>query len=285
MSQPPPFRRSRAGLIDTAPEAQRVLTEVHRAMPPDRKWRRVGALWREGRLLHAAGARMRHPDWTPAEIHAEWTRLHLCDAEFEPREVRNAMDLLPDESLRVIAEVAAAFLELGVPCALGGSIASSVHGVMRYTTDADLAVEPFVGREEALAARFGPDYYLSVDAMRDANRRRSMFNIIHTVSGFKVDVTIVKDRPYERSVLNRRSPRAGAPAGSPAVDLVTPEDIVLLKLEWYRLGGEVFDRQWGDVLGVLRVQAGRLDEAYLDHWAAELGVADLLAEARAEAAE
>jgi hypothetical protein len=63
---------------------------------------------------------------------------------------------------------------------------------------------------------------------------------------------------------------------------VSPEDLLLLKLEWYRMGNEVSDQQWTDILGVLRVQAGQLDEAYLDHWAADLRVADLLARARQE---
>jgi hypothetical protein len=67
------------------------------------------------------------------------------------------------------------------------------------------------------------------------------------------------------------------------VEVVSPEDVILLKLEWFRLGGEMSDRQWGDILGVLRVQAGQLDADYLDHWAAELGVLDLLGKARDEA--
>ena len=63
----------------------------------------------------------------------------------------------------------------------------------------------------------------------------------------------------------------------------SPEDTVLAKLEWYRKGGEVSDRQWRDLLGVLKVQAGTLDRAYLDQWAGELGVADLLPRALEEA--
>ena len=63
----------------------------------------------------------------------------------------------------------------------------------------------------------------------------------------------------------------------------SPEDTVLAKLEWYRKGGEVSDRQWRDLLGVLKVQGETLDRAYLDHWAGELDVSDLLHRALEEA--
>src|SRR5436305_423334 len=64
--------------------------------------------------------------------------------------------------------------------------------------------------------------------------------------------------------------------GSPPFFVESAEDVVLNELRWYRLGGEVSERQWGDILGVLRVQAGLLDTIYLEHWAARLGLADLL---------
>jgi len=64
--------------------------------------------------------------------------------------------------------------------------------------------------------------------------------------------------------------------------LATPEDVILHKLYWYRLGGEVSERQWNDVLGVLRVQGEALDLAYMQRWAGPLGVADLLDQAVGE---
>ena len=120
--------------------------------------------------------------------------------------------------------------------------------------------------------------------MREANRTRSTFNIIHTPTAFKVDVFVVSDAPFERSLIARRT-NSGTEQGDPHAGLmwVTAEDIVLLKLRWYRLGNEVSDRQWSDVLGVLRTQAGRLDGAYLDTQADQLGLADLLARALREA--
>jgi len=67
--------------------------------------------------------------------------------------------------------------------------------------------------------------------------------------------------------------------------VASPEDTVLAKLEWFRAGGETSERQWADVVGVLKTLAGRLDEAYLKRWAAALGVEDLLERALAESRE
>jgi hypothetical protein len=99
-----------------------------------------------------------------------------------------------------------------------------------------------------------------------------------------VDIFVRKDTPFARSDLARRRPTV-IPSDPPEpIDVISPEDIILHKLDRFRMGGGISDRQWNDVLGVLRVQAGRLDDAYLDRWADELGVADLLAKARAAAA-
>lgn len=187
-----------------------------------------------------------------------------------------------DENLRVMREVIGVLTDLGIEYALGGSWASSLQGEPRFTNDADITAEPFPGREAAFCGRFGPDYYVSLPAVQEAVSRRSSFNLIHLDSGYKVDVFIRKDRPFDQSVMRRRVLKQLHDTPGPPIMVVSPEDIILLKLEWYRLGKEISDRQWNDVLGVLKTQAGRLDDAYLDHWAADLGISDLLARAREE---
>jgi hypothetical protein len=161
-------------------------------------------------------------------------------------------------------------------------MASSVHGVSRFTHDADITVSPFPGREGEFLAAFGPDYYLSLSAIQDALRQRTSFNIIDTTTGFKVDVFVQSDQPFEQSAMNRRQAMTFPDVPSQPVVIYSPEDVVLFKLRWYRLGGETSVQQWQDILGVLRVQSGRLDDAYLDHWAANLRVDDLLASVRQE---
>jgi hypothetical protein len=184
------------------------------------------------------------------------------------------------ENVDIVQEVAAVLDRLEVPHAVGGSWASSLFGKPRLTHDVDITVEPFPGKEAAFCASFGEDYYVSLPMIQDALRRRSSFNIIHWPSGFKVDLFVRKDRPFEASVLARR--RSHRLSEGQAITFVSPEDLILLKLEWYRLGGDTSERQLQDVRGVLQAQAGKLDQAYLDHWAADLGVGDLLQRARQE---
>jgi hypothetical protein len=243
-----------AGISDTSPEAARVLADVLRKMPFDRKWRQMGEIYQLAKTLRAAGA--------------------AGDKEMTVNG--------PNENLQVLEEVIAALSRLGIPYALGGSWASCLFGQMRLTLDADLSVEPFPGKEAALCACFGESYYISLDCVKDAVRGRSSFNIIHLDSGFKVDCFVRKDRPFEQSLMARRRSHILPGQQGPPLQCVTPEDVVLLKLEWFRLGNEASERQWRDVLGVLQVQAGRLDDGYLDHWAADLSVADLLRRARQE---
>ncbi|HEX4592192.1 MAG TPA: hypothetical protein VH120_19820 [Gemmataceae bacterium] len=269
-------------LTDTSPDAQQVLDETYRRMTPARKWAIVADAYRFGRALHASGVRLRQPTATEADIRRDWIRLRFCDAPW----LANGCDVIqqPAEHQRVILEVLAAFERAGIVCAVGGSIASSLHGIPRYTEDADLTAAPFPGREETLTRQFGPDFYVSTEAVRQAVRDRSSFNIIHPASGLKIDVFIHKIRPFDQNLLARRITRTDLdPSGQP-IAVLSAEDVLLLKLERFRLGGETSDRQWGDILGVLRVQGGRLDEAYLDRWAAELNVPDLLAKARTAAA-
>ena len=122
--------------------------------------------------------------------------------------------------------------------------------------------------------------------IRRALAARSCFNLIHLATSFKVDVFVLQGRPYDRAALGRKEHRSIDPV-SPAgvVFFATAEDTVLAKLEWYRLGDEVSDRQWSDILGIFKLQGAKLDVDYMKKWAAELKVNDLLERAVKESAE
>ncbi len=191
------------------------------------------------------------------------------------------MATAPTEVLRRVVQV---LDELGVAYVIGGSFASSAYGEARSTRDADLVVELRSDEVEALASRLEGDFYMSRDAIREAIRDHRSFNAIHLESMFKIDFFVLGESAFDREEFGRRVPRPIEELGGHTWLIKTPEDTVLRKLEWYRASGDKADQQWRDVLGVLAVWRGRLDEAYLDRWAATLGVSDLLERARSAVA-
>ena len=171
----------------------------------------------------------------------------------------------------------------GISYCVGGSLASSYYGVSRTTADADIIVDLQPGHLDALAAALDPEFYASRDAMREALRERRSFNAIHLETLFKVDFFVLGDGPFDREEFRRRVPKQLAELPDVPVTLMTAEDTVLRKLRWFRSGGDVSDHRWRDVLGVLVTSGSMLDLAYMERWAASLGVSDLLSRARAEA--
>jgi hypothetical protein len=185
-----------------------------------------------------------------------------------------------------LALVVTGILErLGVPHLVGGSLASSIHGELRSTNDVDVVADLRDDQVAPLLAALQPDFYVTEEAMREALRLGTSFNAIHLPTGVKVDVFVAGGDSFnaERIAARQRVRVRADPPGDLFVD--TAEHTVLRKLEWYRRGGEVSERQWRDVLGVLHAQHGQLDVARLDAWAERLGVADLLARAREQAGE
>lgn len=178
-----------------------------------------------------------------------------------------------------VRRVVAAFDELGVPYFVCGSVASMVFGEPRLTIDADLVARLGEGHATRLVDLLGTEFYASLPTIRDAIRHDGSFNLIHLGSMTKIDVYCSWRSDFARSQFERRIRHEIGTVEPLEVALATPEDTVLAKLDRFRQGGEVSDRQWRDVLGVLKVQGDALDFAYLRRWASRLRLADLLARA------
>jgi len=188
------------------------------------------------------------------------------------------------DTLVAVSPVVDALEDLGVAYYLGGSVVSSTYGLARSTLDVDLVADLAERHVQPFTDALKSAYYVDAHMISDAIARKSCFNVIHLATMFKVDVFAVKDRPYDRMALARiRKDTLAVESAAAEFFLASPEDVVLNKLEWFRLGDEVSQRQWDDVIGVLKVQQARLDGAYLTEWATKLGVADLLQRAQEDA--
>ncbi len=190
---------------------------------------------------------------------------------------------LPSEPVQVLLDVATELDRLGIEYLLGGSLASSLLGEPRSTVDVDLAVRLAEGQLRQLVAALDRAFFVDPEAAREALRRGSAFNVIHRATALKVDLFPLAGDPFDLEQMRRRifvAPSAESPA---VVAVSSAEDLVLRKLAWYRAGGGVSDRQWRDVLGILKVQGARIDLGYLRRWADALGLRDLVERACSEA--
>jgi hypothetical protein len=181
-----------------------------------------------------------------------------------------------------IAPVVAVFEQLGIEYYIGGSVSSSTYGIPRATFDVDLVADLRREHVRSFVKRLETEYYVDGDMIEDAIKHRSSFNIIYLDSMLKVDVFLPKSRSFDQEEY-RRVQQEVLVNGTRPFKIASAEDTLLHKLEWYRMGNEMSDRQWNDILGVLKVRGAMLDMGYLRTWASQLCVADLLDRALADA--
>ena len=155
---------------------------------------------------------------------------------------------------------------------IGGSMASIVYGTSRATMDVDIVAEVNLTHVSGLVAAWEGQFYVDELAVQQAIERRSSFSLIHLETMFKIDIFVPQARAFDKQQLSRRVPGR---VMNKTLWFLTAEDIILAKLDWFRLGGEVSERQWRDILGILKTQQGRLDIPYLLKWAQQLELSDL----------
>lgn len=179
--------------------------------------------------------------------------------------------------------VASVLDELSIPYVVGGSVASSLIGEPRATMDVDLAIRLQRAQVGSLVAALEAAYYVSQEAALEAVERHSSFNLIHLDTMQKVDLFVLGDGPLDRRQIEGRQRIVVAEDPRQELWIGSPEDQVLRKLAWFRLGDQVSERQWRDVVAILAVQADRLNQQDLEDAAAELGLSELLVRARRDA--
>lgn len=185
-----------------------------------------------------------------------------------------------DPLSETLAQITVALRQVGIRYAVGGSLASSARGVWRSTLDIDVIAAIRPEQIPGLAAELGPDWYVDAQMIRDAIAAGRSFNLIQKRLAYKVDI-FPASQDFHIAQLERATTVPLTPEKIHCA-VTSPEDILLAKLRWYRDGGEVSERQWSDIVGLIAANVS-LDTEYLQLWAGRLGVAGLLEKAQAEA--
>jgi hypothetical protein len=181
--------------------------------------------------------------------------------------------------LELLTRVVEALAAAGIDYMVTGSVASSMQGAPRSTHDVDLVVAMKPEAVAHLVEAFPPpDYYLTEEAIQDAIRGRSMFNLLSLNDGTKADFWMLTDEPFDQSRFARKWV---ADVFGMRLPVSAPEDTILVKLRWALLSGGS-EKQVSDAQRVYQVQREKLDEEYVNRWAKELGVEDLWQRLRSE---
>lgn len=186
------------------------------------------------------------------------------------------------DPIRLTFLVIKALDELGVPYFIGGSLASSLYGLGRSTYDADIIAKLEPTQAEPLTKAVSQDFFADLSMIRDAIQRKGSFNLIHRDTAFKVDVFVAGEGDFDQATFDRRVEQSLEGLDG-SIFFSSPEDTILAKLDWYRLGNHVSERQWNDVVEILKAQGNQLDADLLNQWASRLGLTDLLHRAQKEA--
>jgi len=134
-----------------------------------------------------------------------------------------------------------------------------------------MSLEFLIWSQVRFITRLGKDFYVDLDAAKDAYKRTGMVNAIHHGTGFKIDIILRKSRPFSKEEFARRQ----------EVEFLgrmrwfaSAEDTILAKLEWSKMGQS--ERQFEDALNIAKVQGAQLDREYVAKWAKELGLEALV---------
>ena len=267
---------------DTSPEMEAVLIGLLRKRTPQQKLMSMMGLREMARRLILNNLRSQFPQATERELHYHLNvrcfGRELTDQVFSAGKSGGEKML---NEIQIITMAARRLEEARIPYYISGGIASINYGEPRLTNDADIVIRIGLFQIPNFVKAFENNFVVSADAVRDSLERRYAFNIIHIESAYKIDFyPITDEEEMEISAFARRRPQD---IGDGEIWMASAEDVVLAKLRWFRKGGEVSEKQWRDVLGVLKVQGERLDFAYLEPMAGRFGLADLLERAREDA--
>lgn len=177
----------------------------------------------------------------------------------------------PYELLKKIVEV---LENLRISYLVTGSVATMAYGEPRLTNDIDIIADINEKNIPGLIDSFPPDeFFLSADMIRQAILHHSQFNIIHPASGLKVDIIVKRDTPFDHSRFQRI--RRIQPAESYQANFAAPEDVIIIKMEFYKMGSS--EKHLRDITGILKISGPEIDYGYIMEWSKRLGLTEIWA--------
>jgi hypothetical protein len=270
---------------DTTPEMEAVLIELLRKRTPEQKLRSLVGLRQLAKQLVLGTLRSRTPKAPVRELYyqlyARRLGKEMADRVFATDKIPLNWEAEMLNEMEILALVGKRLEDLHVPYYVGGGIASITHGEERLTKDADVVIRILPVHIPRFVKALENDFVISADAVQDALTQRYAFNIIHIDTAFKIDFYPITDE--DEMEIDAFARRQRIDIGTGEIWMASAEDVILAKLRWFRKGGETSEKQWRDVLGVLKVQGDNLDFAYLEQQGKRFGLADLLERARDDA--
>jgi len=270
--------------IDTSIESDVLMFQLLRQLTPQQKVQRTCTFNQAVRRLAISGIKNQYPNATEAKVRQEFIKRCLGAEWIEVlSDSKDWGELVIADPIELAQKIASILLPLNIPYVVGGSVASSLLGENRSTQDLDLVIDLESRTAQRLIDAMSGEFYISESAVTEAIAnsrtapRESSFNVIYLPSMEKADIFVMgSDDPFSASVMSRRQLYPVSSLTEQGIYIYSPEDIVLQKLSWYKLIPGGSQKQWRDVLGVLKVQGERLDLAYLNQWALTLQLTDLL---------
>ncbi len=267
---------------DTSPEAERLLIERIRRAPVSRRFHLVQSL--SQRTLSG-----RYPEQEPRTeaIHtitcgygqSIGQRVQLALAS-RPHWQEQPIDLTA-----ILFPVMHALHSAGIPSYIGGSIASSLHGMQQSASDIDLVLvqqgNGFLPAGHAALMTLQDHYLIDSEELAQHLQGGSSLALIHVETLMKIDLILPQTSSFNKAMQAFVSPSL-IDSRYPPFPLASALEMILWKMvrcaeEWTkRSDGVINDAEWNDILGMLKVQGSLLDRGQLTYWAQSLNVEHLL---------
>lgn len=154
-----------------------------------------------------------------------------------------------------------------IPYMISGSVAMNYFAQPRMTRDIDIVIEISENDVERIHKLFERDFYINLDAVRNAVLKKEMFNIIHLTEVIKIDFIISKNQNFDKTTFQRRK---RIKIDNMEMFLISIEDLILSKLLWAKNSHS--EIQLKDVRNLLQQKP---DIKYIEQWIRRMEIEQL----------